>query len=244
MYYITIESYKIEVEKKNVKTMRMTVSPNTGRIRISAPHHFDDKTIHAFVVSKLDWLKKHLSTNPQSKVPHIPKYEHGAIHYLAGKAYILNIHQSSDYDCYVIKLREDRYIDLYEFPETPAHIRPALFKEWHRIKLKARIAPMIKKWQEILGVKVSSWHVKSMKTKWGSCNFIAKRIWISLELAQRNDTCLELIIVHELMHLLERGHSARFKALMDRYLPDWREREELLKRALDEPEKQPLKNDF
>lgn len=67
-----------------------------------------------------------------------------------------------------------------------------------------------------------------MKTRWGSCNTQAKRIWLSVELAKKSPKCLEYVLVHELVHLFERNHNARFKAYMDAFLPDWRDRRALL----------------
>ena len=95
-------------------------------------------------------------------------------------------------------------------------------REWYRRELKALIPPLIKKWEPQIGVKVKSWGVKLMKTKWGSCNIAAKRIWLNLELAKKNPTCPEYIVVHEMVHLLERLHNEKFVAYMDKFLPNWR----------------------
>ena len=74
----------------------------------------------------------------------------------------------------------------------------------------------------VVGVEVAEWEVKKMKTKWGTCNIEKKRIWINLELAKKPIHCLEYIIVHEMVHLLERYHNDRFKAYMDEFLPNWK----------------------
>lgn len=93
---------------------------------------------------------------------------------------------------------------------------------WYREKLKGMIPSLIGKWQEKIGVQVESWGVKKMKTKWGSCMVDKRRIWVNLELAKKTPQCLEYIVVHELLHLLERKHSDRFMSLMDQHLPLWR----------------------
>ena len=95
--------------------------------------------------------------------------------------------------------------------------------EWYRTELKAHIPAIIDKWEKILNVKVNDWHVKQMKTKWGSCNIEKKRILLNLELAKKTDRCLEYIIVHEMIHLIERYHNDRFLYYMDTYLPNWKQ---------------------
>lgn len=95
-------------------------------------------------------------------------------------------------------------------------------KEWYRKELKIQIAPLIKKWEDVVGVKSDNWGVKQMKTKWGSCIPDAKRIWLNLELAKKPPICLEYILVHELVHLHERSHNERFVKYMDEFMPKWR----------------------
>jgi hypothetical protein len=97
-------------------------------------------------------------------------------------------------------------------------------REHHRAELKARIPALLAQWEPVVGVRVTAWGVRQMRTKWGTCNIKARRIWLNLELARKPGHCLEYIVVHELVHLLERNHNARFRALMDRFLPDWRDR--------------------
>ncbi len=101
---------------------------------------------------------------------------------------------------------------------------------YYRVDLKTRIEMSISHWQDTIGVTANGWGVKKMKTRWGSCNIGAKRIWLNLELVKKPPECLEYVLVHELVHLLERKHNKRFKAYMDKYLPDWRERRERLNR--------------
>jgi predicted metal-dependent hydrolase len=95
-------------------------------------------------------------------------------------------------------------------------------KEWYRKQLKAKIPDLLQKWEAIIGVKANAWAVKQMKTKWGACNIEAKRIWLNLELAKKPLICLEYIIVHELVHLMQRNHNDKFIAYMDKYMPKWR----------------------
>jgi hypothetical protein len=225
---ITVSDYKIDVVRKSIKNLHLSVYPPTGRIRIAVPKQMDDESIRLHIVSKLGWIKKHIARFEQVERLSHREYITGESHYLEGKRYLLNVIPDSSINR--IKLRGGAYIDLYEKPGTPIVHRPLMMQEWYRARLKARVEPLISKWQDIIGVQINEWAIKQMKTKWGTCNILAKRIWINLELAKKPEDCLEYIIVHELLHLLEKHHNDSFKALMDKYLPDWRVRKDILNR--------------
>ncbi len=226
MYQISVGEHTIDVVKKDIKNLHLAVYPPNGRIRIAVPKHLDDETIRLHIVSKLGWIKKQITKFEQAE--RLPKKEYisGESHYLEGRRYLLNV--IPDASINQIKIRGKKYIDLYEKPGTTVSHRALMMQEWYRARLKARIKPLINKWQEIIGVEVNSWDVRRMKTKWGSCNAYAKRIWVNLELAKKPEECLEYIIVHELVHLHERHHNDNFVALMDKFLPNWRYRKQLL----------------
>jgi predicted metal-dependent hydrolase len=121
-----------------------------------------------------------------------------------------------------VRVCSGSYIDMRVRPGTSPDRRRLLLREWYREQLRELIPPLIDKWEPVLNVRVSSWGIKRMKTKWGSCNATAKRIWLNLELAKKPVECLEYVVVHEMVHLLERHHNDRFIALMDDCLPQWR----------------------
>ena len=130
-----------------------------------------------------------------------------------------------------IVLRSKTYIDLYTRPETTVAKEHEMMNEWYRVQLKRQIPELIEKLEKKMNVKVGEWQVRLMKTLWGSCNIEKKRIWVNLELAKKPIYCLEYIIVHEMIHLLERHHNERFIAFMDNYLPKWRFYKEELNRS-------------
>ena len=99
----------------------------------------------------------------------------------------------------------------------------------HREQMRALLPPLFEKWEAIIGVKASEWGIKAMKTRWGSCNTVKKRIWLNLHLIHKPLICLEYVLVHELVHLLEASHNKRFYALMTEFMPAWKEHRELLK---------------
>jgi predicted metal-dependent hydrolase len=218
---ITLQGHSIELERKRIKNINLAVYPATGRIRVSVPEHMDEERVRQFLQSKLSWIEKQLA---KVKPETIQSYESGSTHQLEGKSFILNL--ILDASSNRIQLQEGR-IDLYLKPGRSSEHVAKLLQEWYRSRLKARVQPLMNKWQRILGVQVSAWNIKQMKTKWGSCNTRDKRIWLNLELAKKCDEYLEYVIVHELVHLLERGHNARFYGLLDKYLPDWRQRKAL-----------------
>lgn len=222
MQIIEVGSYIIELKRNDIKTLRLTLYPATGVIRVSAPKHLEEGQIRDFVESRLGWIKQKLASKPEVHIGAEPQYISGETHFLAGKAYTLNVQENA---CVPkISILPDKIIEMSVCAGTTPLWRKAFMKEWNRVRLEQRIAPLMLKWQVIIGVKPNKSATKQMKTRWGSCNIAAKRIWISLELAKKSDHLLEYIIVHELVHLLERGHNAVFYGYMDKFLPDWRER--------------------
>ena len=89
---------------------------------------------------------------------------------------------------------------------------------------------LIAKWEPRLGVQVARFYVQRMRTRWGSCNPITASIRLNTDLAKKPQECLEYIVVHEMVHLLEPTHNDRFVALMDRYLPNWQHQHQMLNR--------------
>lgn len=225
MQQIDLGNIIVDVDQKDIKNIHLSVYPPTGRVRIAAPVRFDLETIRMFVISKLSWIKKQQDKfQKQSReTPRI--YKSRESHYIFGKRYLLKVEAKAEKA--EVLISHDKLI-LRVRPETTPEQKHILLQEWYREQLKALVPPYITKWEEILGVRVNDFGIKKMKTKWGACNIEAKRIWLNLELAKKPFECIEYIIVHEMVHLLERNHNDRFTAYMDKYLPQWRHlREEL-----------------
>ncbi|MBC7695203.1 MAG: M48 family metallopeptidase, partial [Burkholderiales bacterium] len=149
-------------------------------------------------------------------------------HYYQGKRYLLRVIEKDAAPQVLLKAKT--YIELYVRPDTSNEQRHSILNEWYRTELKKQIQPLVDKWQEKIGVTVNDWQVKQMKTKWGTCNIEKRRIWINLELAKKPIQCLEYIVVHEMIHLLERHHNDRFLSLMEKYMPQWKFYKEELNR--------------
>jgi predicted metal-dependent hydrolase len=218
---IIIDNIVITLERKRIRNLHLYVYPSDGRVKITAPCRISDAKIREFAVSKLSWIKKHQQKYLNLGSRPLLEYKSGETHYLWGEPYLLNlIHHNGQSK---VVMRDGEYVDLYAAENFTIEQREKIIDRWYREKLLAELPALTEKWEKITGVKADHWRVKKMKTRWGTCNREAKRIWVSLELARKPKRCLEYIIVHELVHFYERNHTARFVYRMDKYMPFWRE---------------------
>lgn len=221
MHQIVINDIVIDVVRKNIKNLHLAVYPPEGRIRIATPLNVTDEAVRMFAISKMTWIKKNQAKfKAQQRQPE-RRYITGESHYFRGQRYLMNVVHYSGNPKVVIRTK--KYIDLYVKEGYSQEQRENVMTNWYRKNLKEQIPALIDKWENIIGGKVNQWEVKKMKTKWGTCNREAKRIWLNLELAKKPEHCLEYIIVHEMVHFLERNHTEKFVAHMDKFMPQWRE---------------------
>ena len=221
MEELRIADVQIEIVKKNIKNLHLSVHPPYGRVRIAAPKTMSDEAIRVFAICKLSWIKKQRLKFQNQDRQSEREFISGESHYFLGRRYLLNVIYTSKKQR--VELIKNNQIDLYVRENSTTEQREKVMSEWYRSFLKEQIPVIISKWEKEIGVKVNSWGVKLMKTKWGTCNIEAKRIWLNLELAKKSPRCLEYIIVHEMIHLLERNHNDRFHAYMDMFMPNWKE---------------------
>lgn len=227
MLHIT-DQLSIDLVRKEIKNMHLAVYPPTGRVRIAAPLRINDEAVRLFAISKIAWIRKQ-QRNFEAQDRQPPRqYVERESHYFQGKRYLLRVIEKDAAPHVVLKAKT--YIELYVRPDASTEQRQSILNEWYRTELKKQIQPLVDKWQEKIGVLVDDWQVKQMKTKWGTCNIEKKRIWINLELAKKPIQCLEYIVVHEMIHLLERHHNDRFLSLMEKYMPQWKFYKEELNR--------------
>lgn len=227
--YINVSGITVEVVRKTIKNLHLGVYPPNGRVRVAAPLGMKDEAIRLAVIGKLGWINKQRSKFAEQERQSPREYVTGETHYYRGRRYRLNVvYQPGAPLVTVSKLNT---INLYVQIGSDTTRRERVLYDWYRSKLKDQIPELLVKWEPVVGVQVDEWGVKLMKTKWGTCNVDAKRIWLNLELAKKPIYCLEYIIVHELVHLLERLHTERFTALMDQFIPTWRQNREELNRS-------------
>ena len=219
MEQLKLGDITIDVVQKNIKNIHLSVHPPTGRVRISAPSRMDLDTIRVFALSKLGWIKKQQIKlrNQERETPR--EFINRESHYFNGKRYLLKVIERDAAPKVVLK---HSTIELYVRPKTDTKKREAILNEWYRQKLKETVPSLIETWEKKARVQVKEFGIKRMRTKWGTCNRQAKRIWLNLELAKKPPECLEYIVVHEMVHLLERKHNDRFIDLMTEFMPKWR----------------------
>ncbi|GAB2481314.1 SprT family zinc-dependent metalloprotease [Alkalibacterium psychrotolerans] len=220
MNALNINGIEIEFYRKDIKNVHLSVHPPAGRVRLAVPEDMDEEAIRLFVISKIAWIKKQRKQFKLQDRQSVREFVSGESHYFLGSRYLMNVIESPEKQR--VELRNKKYMDLYVRPDSTREQREKVVNEWYRTELKQMVPEYIEKWESIMGVTVEDWGIKLMRTKWGTCNESVRRIWLNLELAKKNPRCLEYIIVHEMVHFLERKHNERFKAYMDQYLPNWR----------------------
>ncbi|MBW2558603.1 MAG: M48 family metallopeptidase [Deltaproteobacteria bacterium] len=219
MKQLKLGDITIDVVQKNIKNVHLSVYPPTGRVRISAPSRMDLDTIRVFAVSKLGWIKKQQTKLRNQEREPSREFINRESHYFNGKRYLLKIIERDAAPKVVLK---HSTIELYVRPETDVLKRKFVLDGWYRRKLKETVPGLIGTWEKRMNVQVNEFGIKRMKTRWGTCNRQAKRVWLNLELAKKPQECLEYIVVHEMVHLLERNHNDRFIALITGFMPKWR----------------------
>lgn len=225
-HHITVSGIDVEIVRKDIKNLHLGVYPPLGRVRVAAPLVVSDEAVRLAVIDKLAWIKRQRAKFIDQPRQSRREMVNGESHYYLGRRYRLRVHEHDGPA--KVATRGIASLDLFVRPGTTAEQREAILLRWHREQLKALIPPLLDKWQAVMGLAPVNWGIKKMKTKWGTCNAEARRIWLNLELAKKPLHCIEYIVVHELVHLLERHHNDRFAELMDGFLPQWRScREEL-----------------
>jgi predicted metal-dependent hydrolase len=219
---MVVAGIEVELIQKDIKNLHLAVYPPNGRVRLAAPKDVNEKTLELYVASKIPWIRrqqrKFAGVDRQSPRQYINRESH----YFLGKRYLLRVHETDHpYRYPKVVCKTKTYIDLYVKPGYTADQKAEVVKEWYRAQLKQVLAELVPKWEDILGVKASEVTVHAMKTKWGSCNTDKKKVLFNLELAKKPAECIEYVVVHELLHLIERKHNDLFKAYLDKYLPNW-----------------------
>ena len=225
MPLVQIGSLSLQLNRKAIKNLHISVLPPDGRIRVSAPEQMTETAIRMAVVSRIPWIKKQqrdFAAQPRQSDRDMVS---GECHYFWGKRHRLSVIERAGR--HEVKVSGGK-IHMFVNSGTSVENRALVLAEFYRAQLKTQVEKLIPEWQQRMAVEVADWSVKKMKTKWGSCNVSVKRIWLNLELAKKPPECLEYILVHELVHLLERKHNERFRIYMDKFMPNWRERWNLL----------------
>jgi predicted metal-dependent hydrolase len=222
---IIVNGMRIDVVRKPIKNLHLGVYPPNGRIRVAVPLRVSDEAVRLAVVSRLAWIKRQTAKFESQDRQSAREYVSGESHYYLGRRFRLHVIEGAGPRG--VEIRSNT-LDVHVPKGSISTVREALFLRWQRARLRALAYPIIEQWADTMGVTVAEWGIKRMKTRWGTCNVDAHRIWLNLELIKKSPQCIEYIVVHELTHFLERHHNDRFIKLMDEFLPKWRSyREEL-----------------
>ena len=215
---IKLEDIEAEVVHKNIRNIHLRVLPPDGKVRISAPFITKNETIYKFACSKLNWISKQRIRIRKSTFESF-QYINQETHYFRGRQYQLKVQEKKEAPA--VQLIKNEIV--LQVPDgADLETRRSVLQEWYHRQLEMIIPPLITKWESILNVSVRRFSIRSMKTRWGSCTPKTNSIRFNLELVKRAPECLEYIVVHELVHLLEASHNSKFKTLMDRFYPKWR----------------------
>jgi hypothetical protein len=210
----------VDVVWKDIKNLHLSVRPPGGKVRITVPVRMKLETIRAFALSKLDWIKKHKKKMREQEREN-PREEGGPeTHLVWGQPYGVKLN--------VVKTRpsvelKDGQLVLNVKAGFSQSRQRALLEAWYRDQVKTAAQPMLAKWEPQLGVRAQRLFIQRMKTRWGTCHYRKGHIRLNSDLARKPLPCLEYVVVHELVHLLEPSHNTRFKALMTRYMPEWKQ---------------------
>lgn len=222
---ITVAGIEATLIRKKVKNLRVTVVPPDGTVRVSAPTRMPEALIRAFLNDKADWIRAHAEKVRSCHADEPKMFTDGETVRLFGRVYPLCVRENQkkngvalEGDCIVLLLKGD----------APKETREAILNEWFRERLKSEIEYYLPLWSDHTGLVPSAWAVRDMTSRWGSCNTKTKKINLNLQLVHYPLGCLEYVILHELIHIRVHGHGADFKALLDRYMPDWKARKKLL----------------
>ena len=215
---IALGDITVDVVKKDIKNVHLSVYPADGKVRISAPLRMDIDTVRVFAISKLGWIKRqqHKIRAQERETPR--EYLDRESHYVWGKRYLLRV---VDKDAAPSVELSHGHLLVRVRPGTSIERKQELLEEWYRALLKEAAPPLIAHWEPLIGVTVERFFVRRMKTKWGSCSPHFRSIRLNTDLAKKPPECLEYIVVHEMAHLLEPTHNSRFVALMDQFMPNW-----------------------
>lgn len=220
----------LEVIHKDIRNVHLSVHPPHGRVTISAPLRMDLETIRLFSIAKLGWIRKQQTKLKNQKREAEREYLTRESHYYLGQRYLLKVIEQSTGPKVILK---HNTIELYVRKGGTVKQREQILQSWYRQKLKELVLPCIAKQEKKMHVKVGEICVRAMKTKWGTCNPEARRIWLNTELAKKPIENIEYVLIHEMVHLLERNHSEKFIAYMNKFAPKWKHlREELNRSAL------------
>lgn len=228
-HFIEVGGIPVEVVRKDIKNLHVGVYPPAGRVRVAAPLRLDDDAVRVAVSTRLGWIRRQQIELGTQERQSLREMVTGESHYFAGRRYRLSVIERDEPPS--VRVTSHSTLQLTARPGLDREGRDAILQRWYRAQLRQQIPELLEKWQPRISVRVGEVRIKRMKTRWGSCNATAGRIWLNLELAKKPAACVEYVLVHEIIHLLERHHNDRFRQQLDAAMPNWRAARAELNRA-------------
>jgi len=215
---VVISGISVEIQKKKIKNMHLHVKVPNGAVLVTAPFQMPEEVIIRFVEEKASWIRKQQERLRYQKWQYPQKYITGETLYIWGQPYQLFVVAAEKKDI----LQEENKVLLYMPKGSSTKQREMVIREWYRTLLQEVVSDYLPKWEQTTGLFCSSWQIKKMKTRWGTCNIHTGKVWLNLQLAQKPLRCLEYVILHELAHLKENNHGEKFWNLVAQHMPDYK----------------------
>lgn len=221
-----INDIDIEVEYKKIKHIHLSVYPPDGRVHASVPEETSEEQLRLFVLKKWVWIIQKRKETTSYTIQDEREFVSGEAHYFKGKLYRLKVVR--DNSCtYHVDIQGD-YINVYVYDRTTKENISNVMWTWYKEQLSPIIEQYVSKWEDILGVKVSEWTIQQMQSSWGKCHKETGKIMFNLQLAKKPINCIEYVVAHELVHLIEQNHTDKFRHILSTYLPGWQKVKEQL----------------
>jgi len=214
----------VEVKFKPIKNLHLSVHPPLGKVTVSSPEFFDLEKVKVYLITKIAWIKREQKKIAGQEREGEKSYITRESHQYLGKRYLLKL-MDSQQNKIVLK---QTTLEMHTHPDALVDLKREILYKWYRKELRLQISTLIKKYAEIMNLPIPEFGIRVMKNKWGSCTTEQKKLWFNIELAKKPISCIEYIVVHEMVHLLERNHNKDFVILMDKYLVGWRLQKKVL----------------
>jgi len=211
---------EIKVVKKRMKNTRIVISPD-GEVRISTSLRVSDDEIQKLLESKYEWIRKHRQRLLLREKETINKYIDGEVGMFLGNRYILKVVENTGID--EITLKDGKYIEMFTKFEAVSGKNKKIYLEWQKNELTKILKEYVPKWEGITSLKVEEWSIRKMRTRWGSCNTRSRKIIFNLDLIKKKPEFIDYVVLHEIVHIKIPNHGSEFKAMLDKYIPTWRE---------------------
>lgn len=217
---IEVAGFPVEIVRKPIKNLHVGVYPPDGRIRVAAPGAVSQGAVRVAILTRLPWIKRQKRSFESQARETKRQYVSGETHFVFGKPHRLQVVNGSLR--HQMEIAPDRLIMHVPQASTPEK-RAGYARSWQRRILREKATPRVEKWATSLNQSVPEWGIRRMKTKWGSCNPDSGQVWINLELFKKPLVCLDYVVFHELAHFISPKHDEKFVAVLDQFMPTWRQ---------------------